>query len=68
MESRHGEGQTDKQGLYQRKGSDSGVNLIITFNITTLSDQAESLWRVSHTEKSPSSQLFNHHATLAPSS
>ena len=22
MESRHGEGQTDKQGLYQRKGSD----------------------------------------------
>ena len=27
MESRHGEGQTDKQGLYQRRRSDSVDNL-----------------------------------------
>ena len=29
MESRHGEGQTDKQGLYQRKRSDSVDNLYL---------------------------------------
>ena len=29
MESRHGEGQTDKQGLYQRKSSDSHSHLLL---------------------------------------
>ena len=29
MESRHGEGRTDKQGLYQRKRSDSVDNLYL---------------------------------------
>ena len=29
MESRHGEGQTDKHGLYQRKRSDSVDNLYL---------------------------------------
>ena len=29
MESRHGEGQTDKQGLYQRKRSESVDNLYL---------------------------------------
>ena len=31
MESRHEEGQTDKQGLYQRKGSDSVLTTYIRY-------------------------------------
>ena len=31
MESRHGEGQTDKQGLYQRKRSDRVLTTYIRF-------------------------------------
>ena len=31
MESRHGEGQTDKQGLYQRKRSDRVLTIYIRY-------------------------------------
>ena len=36
MESRHGEGQTDKQGLYQRKRSDKVLTTYIPVSYTHL--------------------------------
>ena len=32
VESRHGEGQTDEQGLYQRKRSDRVMTLLVLFD------------------------------------